>query len=175
MINRPLIILASARKDSDTKELVKKMWDGNEAKLLNLLDFRISPYNYLNEYPVDDEFLTVIDEVIKHQVIVFATPVYWYAMSGLMKNFFDRFTEIVTIRKHLGRQLSGKSTFLIAVGADENFPDGFEKPFQETSNYLKMDYGGCLYSSTKVANANDELKQDARAFVSKINTVLTNR
>jgi multimeric flavodoxin WrbA len=175
MINQPLIIIASARKDSDTKELVKKMWADNEAKHIDLLDFQIAPYNYLNEYPPDDDFLGVIGEVIKHQVIVFATPVYWYAMSGLMKNFFDRFTVIVTIRKHLGRQLSGKSTFLIAVGADENFPDGFEKPFQETSNYLKMDYGGCLYYSTKIPNENDELKQDARAFVSKINTVLTNR
>jgi multimeric flavodoxin WrbA len=127
MINQPLIIIASARKDSDTKELVKKMWVDNEPKIIDLLDFQIAPYNYSNEYTPDDEFLAVIDEVIKHQVIVFATPVYWYAMSGLMKNFFDRFTEIVTIRKHLGRQLSGKSTFLIAVGADENFPNGFEK------------------------------------------------
>jgi hypothetical protein len=45
----------------------------DDYELLDLLDFSISPYSYLNSYSGTDEFLKVIDELVKHQVIVFAT------------------------------------------------------------------------------------------------------
>lgn len=61
--------------------------------------------------------------------IIFATPVYWYSMSGLMKTFFDRLTDLVTIQKSVGRKLKGKETFLFAVGTDDLLPAGFTIPF----------------------------------------------
>jgi multimeric flavodoxin WrbA len=61
--------------------------------------------------------------MIEHDAIVFATPVYWYAMSGLMKVLFDRFTDLVTVRKDLGRRLRGRRVFLIACGTDPDLPN----------------------------------------------------
>ncbi|GAB2541892.1 flavodoxin family protein [Rufibacter soli] len=127
--SRPLILLASARKDSGTHRLVRTVFHGTPHQLLDLLDYQIGPYRYENDYPPQDEFLKIIEQVLQHQVIVLATPVYWYAMSGLLKTFFDRLTDLVTVQKPLGRKLQGKTIFLLAVGTDSELPDGFEVPF----------------------------------------------
>ncbi len=81
----------------------------------------------------------------EHETIVFATPVYWYAMSGTMKIFFDRLTELTTKEKHLGHALAGKRTFLIASGTDPELPAGFEVPFRRTSSYFEMEFIKAFY------------------------------
>lgn len=165
MPSKSLIILASARKSSDTATFVKSLFDDDSVTVVDLLDYNISPYRYDGQYPEDDNFLEVIERMLVHNRIVFATPVYWYAMSGSMKTFFDRFTDIVTIRKEIGRQLNGKQTFLIAVGADDALPVGFEEPFRLTSLYLGMEFIASLYCKTSEIN----VKSTARErFISSI-------
>ena len=168
MAGSSLILLGSARKRSDTAAFLEKVFAGHDYELLDLLDIPIAPYNYSGTYPESDGFLKVVDALLKHQVLVFATPVYWYAMSGLMKTFFDRFTDLVTTKKYLGRQLRGKSTFLLAVGADEELPDGFETPFRLTSDYLDMHYQDCIYHSTKFQEDGEQLQERIRVFVDKV-------
>jgi hypothetical protein len=81
-------------------------------------------------------------------------------MSGRLKNFFDRFTELITAKKHIGRQIKGKSTYVLAVGADESMPPGFDVPFRVTSEYLNMNFKGNLYYSTKhLINKNPSQEQ----------------
>ena len=149
---RPLIILASSRKNSDTQKLVELVFKNADITLVDLLDYKIEQYNYEEEYPVDDDFLKVVEQMLSHQLIVFATPVYWYSMSGYMKVFFDRLTDIVSSQKHLGRKLKGKHTALITVSTDEELPEGFEIPFKRTSDYLDMEYVGCFFSPAKMVN-----------------------
>lgn len=168
MTGKPLVILASARKESDTKAFLKQVFANTDHKLIDLLDFHIVPYNYSNNYPEEDTFLKITDELLRHQVIVFATPVYWYAMSGLLKTFFDRITDLVTTKKQIGRQLKGKSTFLIAVGTDKELPDGFEIPFKCTSRYLDMNYKACIYYSTKFPNTENEIQNKIEWFINDL-------
>lgn len=149
MTDKPLIILASARKNGQTKGFIKKLFFGREYKLIDLLDFHISAYDYSNHYPDTDTFLKITEELLSHKIIVFATPVYWYAMSGLLKNFFDRLTDLVTTEKHLGRQLKGKFILLCAVGSDPELPKGFEVPFELTAKYFNMIYLDKIYYSTE--------------------------
>jgi hypothetical protein len=145
----PLVILASARKNGDTSALVKKVFRDNPYQLIDLLDYPVAPYSYSGVYPENDQFPEIIQVLLRHQLIVFATPNYWYSMSGLMKIFFDRLTDLVTIQKSTGRQLKGKSTFLLVAGADAELSPGFETPFQLTSAYLDMEYRQSLYHSPK--------------------------
>lgn len=168
MKDRPLVILASARKQSDTRHFINKVFANNDYQLIDLLDFHISPYDYSNSYPDTDNFSKVINELLQHQVIVFATPVYWYAMSGLMKTFIDRFTDLVTIKKQLGRQLQGKLIFLLTVGTDPRLPNGFEIPFKLTSDYLNMTYQDCIYFSTKFPATEKKLKEAIGSFIIKL-------
>jgi multimeric flavodoxin WrbA len=87
MENRPLVILASARKESDTRCFLNRLLAGIDYQLIDLLDFQVFPYDYSNNYPDNDNFSAIAEELLQHEVIVFATPVYWYAMSGRMKTF----------------------------------------------------------------------------------------
>jgi len=68
-----------------------------------------------------------------------------------MKTLLDRFTDLVTVRKDLGRQLTGRSAFLLACGSEPELPDGFEVPFRETAAYLHMSYGGAFYGQSNKA------------------------
>ena len=148
----PLVILGSARKQSDTQWLVNQLYKPTEFELLDLLDYRIYPYHYRLAYPPDDQFKQVAEKLLQHQEIIFATPVYWYAMSGLMKVFFDRLTNLTDLHKAMGKQLKGRTVKVIAVGSDPELPPGFEVPFQLTAQYFGMQYRGAVYKPVKELN-----------------------
>lgn len=142
----PLIILGSARKESDTARFVQHLFQDQAYEVLDLLDYRVAPYSYEHAYPASDDFMQLSERLLQHKCIIFASPVYWYAMSGLMKIFFDRLTDLITIRKEYGRKLRGRQTALLAVGADEALPEGFTVPFKATSRYLGMHFIAYAYS-----------------------------
>ena len=149
MPSNPLVIIGSARKESDTKKFVNFIFEGIHPTTIDLLDLSIKGYDYSHQYPHHDQYSFIVDEFLGHETIYFATPVYWYSMSSAMKTLFDRFSDLVTYKKTIGRKLKGKSTFLIAVGAESILPEGFEVPFRCTSEYLDMDYLGSIYHCTQ--------------------------
>jgi len=168
MANHPLVILGSARRHSDTEKCVELLFKHQPHKVIQLLDFKIEPYRYSPDYSLEDNFLTTIDLVLLHEVILFATPVYWYAMSGLLKTFFDRFTDLVTIRKDLGRKLKGKKVFLLAVGTDDEIPSGFTIPFKLTAEYFDMHFVGYLYVPAKQMDTYFSNTPAPKAFLQNI-------
>ena len=145
----PLVLVASARPAGDTAALVRAVFGTTAHVVVNLLDAPLYPYSYAATYPTDDAFAALIRQVLPHDTIVLATPVYWYAMSGLLKTFFDRLTDLLTTAKPLGRQLRGKRLLVLATGSDAALPPGFEVPFQRTAAYFGMAYGGAWYYSQK--------------------------
>jgi hypothetical protein len=150
MAERILVILGSARKQSDTLKLKELLFDSVAHDTIDLLDYTIAPYDYTHQYPEADQFPGIAAEILKYDTIVFATPVYWYAMSAHMKILFDRLTDLVRIQKTVGRQPKGKSILFISVGTDPELPPGFEVPFANTAEYLDMKYKGAIYSPEKM-------------------------
>jgi len=146
-MNIPLIILASNRRDSNTEKLVKEIYGDNPYHLINLLDYTILPYSYSGVYSADDSFNDLVNVMLEHEDITFATPVYWYSMSGLLKTFIDRLTDIVTIDKEKGKQMKGRSLSVIAAGSDLTMPEGFETPFKLTALYFHVVFKGCTYKA----------------------------
>lgn len=147
-MSKVLVILGSARTESNTFKAIEKHLPFSEYTLIDLLNYEVLPYSY-NGYSKEDDFLKIVQVMMESEVIVFATPVYWYAMSGSMKIFFDRFSDLITKQKPFGRALSGKETWLVATGSDEVLPDGFEVPFKRTSEYFNMNYKKTIYISVK--------------------------
>ena len=142
----PIVILGSSRRNGNTPDAGLTAF-GGKADMIDLQDYTISPYDYDNTNR-DDDFLKIIDLITLRKTLVFATPVYWYAMSARLKIFFDRLTDLITIEKPKGRTLAGKSVWLIAAGTDQNFPGGFETPFTRTCKYFDLDYKGANYHYT---------------------------
>lgn len=144
---KPLIISGSSRQDSNTNFYLHTVFGQTDFIQINLIDEHVTPYNYSNIYPENDSFVKITETILQHQTIVYATPVYWYAMSGLMKTFFDRFSDLISIRKDVGRKLKGRSFFLLAVGFDPQMPEGFEIPFKLTTQYFDAQFVDMLYFS----------------------------
>ncbi|WP_400246653.1 flavodoxin family protein [Niallia sp. JL1B1071] len=42
-----------------------------------------------------DDYNAIIDLVLAHDILIFSTPIYWFSMSGLMKNFIDRWSHFL--------------------------------------------------------------------------------
>jgi multimeric flavodoxin WrbA len=61
-------------------------------------------------------------------------------MSGQMKVFIDRLTELMYEYKAIGKALKGKKTYLIVCGGGAAMPEGFEVPFKSTSEYFEMQF-----------------------------------
>lgn len=146
-MNKVLILYGSSSPAGNTKKSVDILMEDMNGESIDVAGSGMTPYDY-NAKNAQDEFYRISLKMIEADIIVFATPVYWYAMSAQMKIFFDRLSDLITIRKRDGRALAGKKTFLIANGTDTALPDGFEVPFMRTSDYFNMEYGGACYVYT---------------------------
>ncbi len=155
-------LLGSARSDGETAQALRHVLKDRPHDYADLCVQRLTPYSYDHDYPADDPFLEIIGRMIRHSTLIFATPVYWYGMSGVMKVFFDRLTDLLDLHKPMGRQLAGRHAYVLATGTDEDLPDGFAVPFARTCAYFAMSYGGVRYVYT---GKNDRLRQSSWAEV----------
>ena len=142
MAGQVLVISGSARPKGYTAEIVENMRFRlilGPDQVIDLLSCGLEPFRY-DSKPSADSFASIVDRIAHHRHVIFVTPVYWYAMSGLMKTFFDRLTDLLLIPEYkaLGRSLAGRDVWLIANGTDEALPDGFCEPFARTAHYFGM-------------------------------------
>lgn len=143
---KTVIILGSARKNGETQKIVTSIAERTGWDIIDLNNYSFSQFDYLHKNKNDD-FLTLITNLITHyECFIFATPVYWYAMSGIMKKFLDRFTDLITIKKELGRKLRGKHTAVLTSSSGDHLGDTFWVPFQKTSEYLGMKFISGLHT-----------------------------
>ena len=138
------IILGSARADGNTRDFVERIVGGRSASVLDLSSLQIEHYEYGPNSSIDD-FERVTELLFSHQKILFATPVYWYAMSGRMKVVFDRLTDLLVDPG----PLKGREVYLAATGTKPELPEGFEVPFRDTAEYLGMVYRRTIYACVR--------------------------
>lgn len=138
---RTVIIVGSSRKNGNTYKSIEDEIKLSNADVIDLNDYEISYYDY--EYKnKKDQFLPLIKKLISnYDTFVFATPVYWYTMSGIMKVFFDRLSDLLDIEKETGRKLRGKNMKVIS-NTNEALDYDFYLPFRKSADYLGMNYIG---------------------------------
>ncbi|MDX1476818.1 MAG: NAD(P)H-dependent oxidoreductase [Saprospiraceae bacterium] len=142
---RGVVILGSARSDGNTRIVVDAFVARTGFDIIDLNDYRIGFFDY-NLPDRQDDFIPLVQQLLAYDVLVFATPVYWYAMSAIMKNFFDRITDLLKWHKPLGRQLRCKATALISCGSDDDTDVAFTIPFVNSAAYLGMRYQGYVHT-----------------------------
>ena len=148
-MNKVTVILGSARSDGNTAALVERLIANlrEQTNVFDLANMVIEPFEY-QLYDDRDDFRSVVDTMLQSQHIVFATPVYWYAMSATLKAFFDRLTDLLhdPNDRISGRTLAGRNVWLISTGTDDGLPPGFDVPFARTAAYFAMVWRQAFYA-----------------------------
>ena len=132
MVVRIILVNGSPRKDGNTARLLQVAAEGakeiGDIKIIHLIDYKIFPCvgcvsdeEKLCRYPcvIEDDMKEIYEQIIYSDGMIFASPIYWYSPSGIMKNFIDRLTALENMVIHEGRsRLEGKVCGVIAVGND---------------------------------------------------------
>ena len=167
MSKKAIIIQGSSRSKGNTALVVNKVLSHCHAEKLDLNCLQIHPYDYEYRH-MDDDFIPAVEKILKYDILVFATPVYWYSMSGIMKNFFDRITDLLKKRKDLGYQLRGKSMMVIRCGSEEALLPEFIAPFVYSAEYLDMKFGGHLHTWIENGEIPEGLKEEIECFAGNL-------
>ncbi len=160
---RIAIFMGSARVDGNTAELCKPFVSelqalGAEVSYTVLVNKRINPCKSCNVcqqvsgvygcVQTDDDMSEIIDEIIKADVIVFATPIYTWYCPAEMKALLDRH---YGLNKYYGKGTGslwlGKSVAIIAThGYEREYAaEPFETGIKRLCEHSKLKYIG-MYS-----------------------------
>lgn len=158
MGSKKVIILGSARKNGNTTKIVDEIAKESGIDVIDLSDYNISHYDYESKNREDD-FLPLITRILEeYDTLIFATPIYWYNMSGIMKMFFDRFSDLIRIEKETGRKLRGKKIGVISNSHDNEIEESFYIPFKKTADYLGMEYLGHAHFNANILNQTTKIE-----------------
>jgi len=164
------IILGSSASKGNTYTACQEINNKTGADIIDLNNYSISAFDYNHENREDDFIPLMRSLVDNYETLIFATPVYWYNMSGTMKIFFDRISDLLKIEKDLGRKLRGKSMAAISCSGDDDQGEYFWQPFIKSADYLGMEYKGHVHLviNYKVMNQQSKLKLDK--FIDQLKT-----
>ncbi len=116
------VIQGSARANGNTEFLTNVLLEGiktesiclRDQKILPIVDQRHEPEGFS---PVDDDFEGIVKQMLMHDEIVLATPLYWYGMSSQMKTFIDRWSQALrNPALNFKEQLQSKKFYVVVVG-----------------------------------------------------------
>ena len=121
-MKKVLIITSSLREQSNSNLLAEAFKEGAEEKgnsveIISLKENRIAPCvgcgscQVHGECFMKDKLNDILDKVIDSDVLVFASPTYYYSVSGTLKNFIDR-----TYAKY--NRIKNKDFYYIGSSAD---------------------------------------------------------
>jgi len=168
-MKRTVALFASSRRDGNTGRLMDRVGNELGIEIIDLSEKRLSPYDYLHKNR-DDDFEPLMAYLLEFDNIIFASPVYWYAVSPPMKIFLDRISDFLAIPELLpkGRQLRGKNAYVVCTSIEENVSRPFIDAFKHTFDYLGMNYGSCLHADCKQGYLAENYEQEVRAFIQGI-------
>lgn len=101
MKNIIIIISTSLRPGSNSNALAEKFMEGaleagNHVELISLIGKNINfcrgclACSSLKRCVINDDVNAIMEKVLKAEVVVWATPIYYYEMCGQMKTLIDR-------------------------------------------------------------------------------------
>jgi len=108
-----IALFSSSRRHGNTGQLIDRIALDLDIEVVNLDALRISPYDY-EHHNRGDDFEPLMRRLLDHDQIIFATPIYWYAVSATMKIFLDRISDFLELPDLLaqGRRLRGKNAYV---------------------------------------------------------------
>jgi multimeric flavodoxin WrbA len=148
-MKRILAVMGSPRRKGNTHILVSKIIEGAKAggafvDELFLGDLTIRECDGCHacwkgkECSKDDDMRAVYPAIIRSDVIIFGTPVYWYGPTALMKAFIDRFVYFNCPQNR--QKIKGLSAVLAIPFEEDNLEtaSGVVEFFQKSLAYLEV-------------------------------------
>jgi multimeric flavodoxin WrbA len=177
---RILTLYGSTRKEGNSELLADIIVDGLDCTRIHLMDQTIQPIRDQRHDPkgfrtIHDDHPRLVREMLSHDIILFATPIYWYGMSGIMKNFIDRWSMYYADFSFKER-MSEKEAIVVITGGDEPKVKGLTliQQFYWIFEFMGMRF--IDYVIGQGNNPNDVLKDySALAKAEQINNYLKMR
>ena len=155
------LLNGSSRNNGDTTSVINIIKQSISLSDLFLLDYQIGYFDYEFKNKEDD-FHTVIDKyIVDCDILILASPVYWYSMSATLKTFLDRISDLLITRKEQGRKLRGKRLLTISVNNEIVEPEAYSIPYRMSANYLGMKYLGHFHVGVDNNNNNIIMNLDS--------------
>ncbi|WP_242314437.1 flavodoxin family protein [Bacillus cereus group sp. BfR-BA-01355] len=164
------VIYGGTRPNGNTETLTKRSIKDLEVDSIYLRDYNIKPIDDMRHtedgfQDVGDDYNSLIYRMVHHDILIFSTPIYWYSMTGTMKNFIDRWSQ--TMRepqyKDFRKIMSKKKAYVVAVGGDSPFIKGL--PLIQQFNYI-FDFVGLPFEGYIIGKGNKpgDIYKDQEAF-----------
>ncbi|MEM6764827.1 MAG: NAD(P)H-dependent oxidoreductase [Bacteroidota bacterium] len=168
---KAVIIMGSSHSGQDTQTVGKALAEASGFPLIDITQYDITYFDYEHKNQGDD-YLSLMEGIIEsYDLLIFLSPIYWYSMSAVMKNFFDRMTDLLTIKKEVGRKLRGKSMAAISSANGEEGVDSFFSAFQLSADYLGMTYLGETHIQVEKKGALTQVgKESLQSFLVKLSS-----
>jgi multimeric flavodoxin WrbA len=164
------VIYGGTRKNGNTEVLTELAIEGLGAEKIYLRDHTIEPIADMRHskegfHEINDDYNSIIHRILPHDILLFSTPIYWYSMSGSMKNFIDRWSQ--TLRDSnfpdFKANMSAKKAFAIAVGGDDPYLKGLPliQQFQHIFDFMGIAFEGYIIGK---GNKPGDILQDEQAL-----------
>ncbi|WP_027410438.1 flavodoxin family protein [Anoxybacteroides tepidamans] len=164
-----LVLNGSSRENGNTEQLINVLLEGVAHTRIDLRNFSIRPIVDKRHTPggfteVADDYDQIIELVRQHDVLIFATPIYWYGMTGQMKLFVDRWSQSLRDpRFSFKEEMKAKKAFVAICGGDDPYIKGLPliQQFQYIFQFVGLEYMGYLIGK---GNAPGEVLSDQKAM-----------
>jgi NAD(P)H-dependent FMN reductase len=143
---KTIALFSSSRRTGNTGRLMDRIARELDIELVDLSSLRMAPYDY-DHSNRDDDFEPLMERVLAHDQVIFASPIYWYSVSPAMKVLLDRISDFLELPDLLpkGRRLRGKNAFIVCTSICEEPSSIFMGALRETFDYLGMRSAGELH------------------------------
>ena len=152
---KALVLFGSPRKKGNTIQLSRVMVEalkekGHSVRMLYLNDLNIRPCQGCliclknGICRINDDMKDIRKYIMESDLIVYATPIYWFGPSGQLKLAMDR--SIAFMDKDYNSRIAGKKAVTLMTCGDDDIDtcrptiDMFKKTF----DLLKLNYAGSV-------------------------------
>lgn len=164
-MSNAIALFSSSRRNGNTGKFVDRIATNLNIEVVDLASIRMSAFDYEHRNRNDD-FESLMKRVLEFDQLLFATPVYWYAVAPSMKVFLDRISDFLELPDLLneGRRLRGKRAYVVCTSIYDEPPASFMNAFRDTFNYLGIHFGGVAHANCRDGYVPAKHDSDADRF-----------
>jgi len=164
-----IALFSSGRRHGNTGQLIDRIAGELQIEVVDLADKTISPFDYEHRNRNDD-FEPLIRHLLGFDQIIFASPVYWYAVAGPMKIFIDRTSDLLDVPELLeqGRAFRGKTAHVVCTSIYDDVSAHFLGALRDTFSYLGMEFGACMHANCEDGYIASKHEDDVRIFIERV-------